>query len=473
MVGEGAVSRPALAYDVGAAPRPALANIEAEMALLGALMINNGLIDPIADTLAADDFSEPFVGEVYGLILKEHSLGRAVNPVTLHPHLAGNPDFTELGGPAWLAGLTGSPVAMIGARDFAVQIADLAARRRMVDGLDAAIVQASDLDQSLEAVIDLADGAISGARDARQDDYERTGAQCIDMVIGTFDEPVRGVECGVIPSIDRLLGPMRPGHLVIGAGRPGMGKTAAALSYALGAAGRGHGVLFFSLEMTADQLGERMAADLCFEAARVPYEAIRDRTLTRAQQTEVCRARGRLDDLPIAVIDKGGLPIGRIRSMVRRWRRRFAAQGRKLDLVVVDYLQLVRPDGRPNSREEAVAEISRTLKDIAKDNDLAVFALCQLSRKVEERADKRPMLSDLRESGSIEQDADAVMFFLRLEYYLRKEAEPDLADPKRPEWEQRLRACEGRIEFIVAKRRNGREGSRIGDFLGQFQAVRG
>jgi replicative DNA helicase len=249
-----------------------------------------------------------------------------------------------------------------------------------------------------------------------------------------------------------------------------MGKTACALSYALGAAARGHGVLFVSIEMGAEQLAERMAADLCLDS-RIPYADIRDRRLTSQQRMEVCRARDRLAAMPLQVIDKGGLTIGRLRILVRRWCRRFEARGQKLELVIVDYLQLLRAD-RKMDRYETVTEISKSLKEMAKDNNLAVFALSQLSREVEKRPDKRPQLSDLRESGQVEQDADAVLFFLRPEYYLRTE-EPAPNDPKHAEWQVALDKCQGRIELIAAKRRNGQTGSRVADFLGQFQAVRG
>lgn len=452
-----------------AAVETSIQNLDAEVAILGGLLREPRHVDGVADKLRGADFAEPFFGHVFDLIVREHSLGRSLNPVTIRPYLEGQAEFDQLGGRGWLANLTAGAFA-VASMESAEQIAELSRRRALIEGLRTAIGQAGDMDVPIGDVITAADDTIASTRDADGADHEFSGAECIGAVIEGFGAPVTGAECGNIPSIDRLLGPMRPGHLVIGAGRPGMGKTATAVSYALGAAARGHGVLFVSLEMGAAELGERMAADMCL-AQRIPYEAIRDRTLKPEQQREVCRARDRLAELPLQIIDKGGLSIGQLRTMVRRWARRFAARGNKLELIIVDYLQLMRAD-RKMDRYEVVTEISHSLKEIAKEHGAAVFALAQLSRAVEQRADKRPMLSDLRESGQIEQDADAVLFFLRDEYYLRL-IEPHPNDPKHAEWEQKLQDCQGRIEFICAKRRNGSTGSLVGEFLYHYQAVRG
>lgn len=449
-----------------------IGNVEAELAVVGALLCENRLIDRIADRLTSDDFADKFIGYVYALILREYAAGRPVNPITLKPLLADEPAFAELGGIGWLAELTSGKINTVAAAECADQIASLAARRRLVEGLREAIDQAGDLNENVETLIETADDAITAARDQGEEGFEYSAADALDKVIAGFNEPVTGVTCGNIPSIDKLLGPMRPSHLIIGGGRPGMGKTACAVSYALGAAERGHGVLFVSLEMGAEQLAERMAADLCFEGARIPYADIRDRRLNSEQQREICRARNRLAEMPLQIIDKGGINVSRLRLMVKRWKRRFAARGTPLELVVVDYLQLLRAD-KGLGQYEAVTEISKTLKEIAKDNDLAVFALAQLSRKVEQRGDKRPQLDDFRDSGQIEQDADAVLFFLRDEYYLRKEGQPEEHEPEYADWRRRLDKCVGRIEFICAKRRNGQEGALIGNFFGPYQAVRG
>lgn len=448
-----------------------IGNVEAEIALLGAMLRDPKVIDQIVDRLNGEDFADPFLGHIFGTIAREHSLGRALNPVTLRPFLEKEPAFEELGGWPWLASIGTNSTVVIAAHEGARQIAEFAQRRRLIEGLREAINQAADPDQPVEQVIELADTALTSARSGDEGRGEHSGADCIKSVIESFDKPVSGVECDIIPSIDKLLGPLRPGHLVIGAGRPGMGKTATAISYALGAAANGHGVLFISLEMRADELGERMTADICLPA-QIPYAAIRDRKLNSAQRREVCRAHATVDEMPLVIVDKAGLSVSGVRTIVRRWARRMAARGQKLELVIVDYLQLMQGTTRGQDRYQIITEASIALKALAKEADVAVLALSQLSRKVEERGDKRPMMSDLRESGQIEQDADAILFFLRDEYYLRA-AEPPQNHPLRIEWEGKLREAERKIEFICAKRRNGSTGSEVGTFHYEYQAVRG
>ena len=446
-------------------------NPDGEQAVLAAMLLEKRIIDDIADILDPADFGQPFFGHVYGLIIREHLAGRTANVLTIRPLLEGHEAFAAIGGMKWLAQLGGLMIAVMASKGTARHLRELAERRRLVAGLMETLEAANDPERRLEELIEVADQAISAARDSGEDAGEYCGGTALDLVIDGFDQKVTGVECGVIPSIDRLLGPMRPTHMVVGAGRPGMGKTATAISYALGAAARGHGVLFISLEMGAEQLAERMAADLCLDH-RIPYDLIRDRQLSVGQKREVVRARERVAAMPLQILDRQGLTISRVRTLIRRWARRFAARGQKLELVIVDYLQLLRAD-RGMDRYEAVTEISKSLKEIAKEQNLAVFALSQLSREVEKRGDRRPQLSDLRESGQIEQDADAVLFFLRHEYYLRQESEPPPNDERHDKWQERLNACAGSIEFICAKRRNGQSGSLVGQFLGQHQAVRG
>ncbi len=449
------------------------ANVEGEAALLGALMSERSIIDAIADKVQVEDFSELLFGRIYSVILREHALGRAANPVTLRPYFADDEGMLSVGGPGYLARLTGSGASIIGAYAQADQIAMLARRRRLVEGLKAALALAEDHEQTPEMIVDAADAALMLATQQGETVHQPSAGGCIDEVIAQFGQDQAGVRCGVIPALDTLLGPLRPKQLVIGAGRPGMGKTALALSYATGAAQDGHGVLFVSLEMSSTELGERMAADLCFDGdgRGVPFAAISENRATTEQKRQIVRAAEEAAALPFRVIDVGRLTIGRLNMMVRRHARRMAAQGQKLDLVVIDYLQLLSPDGKQKSPYEAVSEVSRGLKAIAKDHGVAVLALAQLSREVEKRPDKRPQLSDLRDSGQIEQDADAVLFLLREEYYVRQ-IEPDESDPKYVDWKEALERSAGKIEFIVAKRRNGCTGKAMGNFYTAYQAVR-
>ncbi|MFD1950673.1 replicative DNA helicase [Sphingomonas arantia] len=448
----------------------AVINPEAEFALLGGLMIENRLVDAVADRLAPEDFSEPLAARIFSAILHLVAQGQAANPITLRPLLAGDPDMVEQ--PGFLAQLTGSSAALIGARDFADQIAELANRRRLMTGLEAAVALAGDLHSPVAQVVDAADAAIVDATIRRDPLHQPTGAECFDELLASYGDPVKGVTCGQIEALDRVLGAIRPKQLIVAAGRPGMGKTAVALSYSIGAARGGQGVLFVSLEMGSTELAGRMAADMCFDGRTgIPYQDIRDGSLSNDQLQRVCRARGEIADMPLYVVDAGSMTIGRLAMIVRRYKRRLAAKGQSLDLVVVDYLQLLSSDARGRSNYETVSEVSRGLKAIAKDQSIGILALAQLSRDVERRPDKRPIMPDLRDSGQIEQDADGILFLFRLEYYLRQ-AEPDADTTEWSEWDHNLRQATGRIEFIVAKRRGGRTGTAMGSFLGEYQAVR-
>jgi replicative DNA helicase len=442
-----------------------LCNYEAEAELLGSLMNDNGLIDRAADIVRDSDFAEPVHGRIYSAMVREFSRGKTANPVTLRGYFEGDETLNPLGGVTYLMKLTGAAMGF-GGIEVARQIADLAHRRRMRAGLATAAQACADLDSTMAEIVSHADQALGSTSDGIA---QLSIAECIAEHLASLDDKTHGVRCQVIQPLDDLLGPMKPKQLIIGAGRPGMGKTTVALSYALGAAEAGHGVLFVSLEMSGGELGAKVLSDLCFDSHPVPFKAIRDGDLYPNQRTEILKAQAKAMQLPITVVDTGALSIGRLNMLVRRHARRMQANGYKLELVVVDYLQLLQPDSKGRSQYEAVSEISRGLKAMAKDNGVAIFALAQLSRSVESRNDKRPILSDLRDSGQIEQDADAVLFLLRQEYYLAQKA-PEERDP---DWQIAMEAAQGRIEFILAKRRNGVTGSAEGLFHGQYQAVRG
>jgi replicative DNA helicase len=447
--------------------------VEAEYILLGGLIYDNRRIDAVADILSPEDFNEPFFGHMFGLVVSEYSQGRAANPITLRPLLIAHPDYQEMGGSDMLAGMAVSESLAIAPLDTAKMIARRAKRRRLMKGLSESIDLGTDENATFEEIIDAADYAIVSASQGAASAIELTGAACVHGLLKSYAEPKQGVKSGVIPSMDNLLGPIRAKQLVILAARPGMGKTAAALSYALGAARGGHGVMFVSLEMGGQELAARMAGDLSFNGRTgVPLDDILADDPTPATKRAVAEAMADLDDLPLSIVDTGKLTVGRLNMMVRRTQRHMAAKGEKLELVVVDYLQLLSTDDRSRSNYEAVSEISRGLKAMAKDNGVGILALAQLSREVEKRTDKRPQLSDLRDSGQIEQDADAVVFLIRDEYYLRQN-EPDKFSPERAKWEAALDLCENKLDFICAKRRNGRTGSAQGNFYTRFQAVRG
>jgi len=446
-----------------------VSNIEAEAAILGGMMQDNKLIDRVCDIISAEDFAEPVHARIYSALLREHSIGKPANPITIKTYFEDDVGIRELGGTVYLSRLSADPSGMF-APDFAKVVRELAILSQMQNGFRSAADACDDPEASIPEIIDHADAAMNvTGKDAI---HQPTGGECFNELIDGFGQGEYGVTCQTIPTLDSLIGPMRPGQLIIGAGRPGMGKTALALSYAIGAAQAGHGVLFVSLEMSSRELAARMAADMCFNGRDgVPYSAIRDGKLNDWQMRKVVEAGSKMHGLPFNVIDAGHLTIGRLNMLVRRHTRKMAARGQKLELIIVDYLQLLSPDTKGRSNYEAVSEISRGLKALAKDQGVAVFALAQLSREVEKRPDKRPQLSDLRDSGQIEQDADAVLFLLRPEYYLHQ-CEPEQMDPKRMGWESEIARVMGQIEFILAKRRNGVTGSELGQFFGAFQAVR-
>lgn len=453
---------------------PLIGNIDAEACLLGGLMQPGGQIDRVADILRPVDFTEPLHGRIFAAIIKEYSLGRPVTPITLKPYFDHDETIMEVGGVKYLVQLSGNPVCLLGAVGFAEQVAELASRRRLVDRLKEVIEGASDYEVPVDTLADEVEGALADATNREADATKSLSlGKCIGLVADGFNDDASGITCGVIPTLDHCLGPICAGDLVIIAARPAMGKTTLAQSYGIGAAKQGYGVMFASLEMRASQLGAKAACDLLFDTEmRVPYQAIVERTADEKQRRNIARAADHFETLPFHVEDLAGVTIGRLNRLVRRNVRRFAAKGQKLSLVVVDYLQLVRPDYRENNANAAISEVSRGLKQIAKEHDVAVMALAQLNREVEKRHDKRPMLADLRDSGQIEQDADAIVFLLRKEEYLQRERPDDLA-PEYGEWSNAMREVEGKIEFIVAKRRFGRTGIGYGLWHGAYQAVRG
>jgi replicative DNA helicase len=300
------------------------------------------------------------------------------------------------------------------------------------------------------------------------------------------DDGEPGVLSG-IEGLDRVLGPIKPKQLIIVAGRPGMGKSVLAESY-------GIGVVRARDPEAPEIAGARGAVHLRRDERRGAWPARSGRhLLQRAQRHQSQRHRGQAAERRaspgrgssvakaqgIAVQSssiKAASRLARIGGIVRRWKRRLAARGHPLKLVIVDYLQLLAPDRPRGKKYEEISDISMALKAIAKQQDVGMIAVAQLSRDVETRDNKRPTLADLRDSGQIEQDADGVVFLFRHEYYLRAVEPPESDEPKKAEeratWERAIEACQGQIEFIVAKRRGRTEGIGRGRFYGAFQAVR-
>lgn len=464
-----------MARDYSEQAAPVLANIETEAALLGALMIDPRTIDQAADRLRIEDFAEPVHGRIFDAIVREHALGGRPTPITLRPLFVDDAAMKDLGGPGYLSQLTGSGAGLIGFRHFIDQILELSNRRRLTTVVDDVRVKAGDLNIPLATIVDEADAALVASIERRDVSRTVSLASSIDQAIARIDtiregDGKVGATTG-IDELDQLMGGFEPGQLVICAGRPGMGKTAVACSAALGLARQGHGVLFVSLEMRAEELGMRMVSDLCCERRGkwVDFDRIVNATTNKAEDEAMRRARQMAAEWPLEIEDTSAPTLARLTLAIRRAKRRMAARGQTLRVVIVDYLQLVHPDNKRLSAYEAVSEVSKGMKALAKDLEVAIVALAQLSRAVEQREDKRPQLSDLRDSGQIEQDADSVLFLYREEYYLarakaKKGCEDDLN-------EARTHAS-GKLTLICAKRRQGRVGDAECLYLAPYQAVR-
>jgi replicative DNA helicase len=449
-------------------------NVEAEAALLGALMIDNRLAEDIQMKLRPDHFFEPVHARIYESILKLVDRNMIASPVTLRPMFEADVEMKELGGPAYLAQLTGSGAAVIGARDFAGQIYDLALLRALIgvgrDMVETALDTSEDVDPKSQ--IEGAEAALYRvAEEGGGENSVKSFAEATRLAVQMAEKALNtgGGLSGVTTGLDNInakTGGLHHSDLVILAGRPGMGKTALATNIAFNAAQRlvrdredgiadeksaGAAVAFFSLEMSSDQLATRILA----EASGISGENLRMGKISQQDFRNLARAAAELEGLPLYIDDTPGLTIAALRTRARRLKRQ-----RGIGLVIVDYLQLLQGTGRgggDQNRVQEISEISRGLKTLAKELGVPVIGLSQLSRAVEQREDKRPQLSDLRESGSIEQDADMVWFVYREEYYLSaKQPSDDHADFQK--WQEDMNRAYGLAELIVAKQRHGSTG---------------
>jgi len=458
----------------GAAPEPRLPrNIEAEAALLGALMIDNGIVEDVQMMLVPDHFYEPLHGRIYDAVLKLVGKNMVANPVTLKPLLEADPALKELGGPGYLAQLTGSGAAVIGARDFARQVYELALLRQLIGVGRELVEKALDTSESIDpkGQIEEAEMALYAVAEAGGDTGSlKTFAQATRLAVEMAEKALNsgGHVSGITTGLDGLntrTGGLHPSDLIIVAGRPGMGKSSLATNIAYNAARRwvqdrmdgideaksvGAPVAIFNLEMSADQLATRILA----EQSGISSEALRMGRISHADFQNLVRASRDLADLPLYIDDTAGLTIAALRTRARRLKRRHG-----IGLIIVDYLQLLQGTGKAgDNRVNEISEISRGLKTLAKELNVPVVALSQLSRAVESREDKRPQLSDLRESGSIEQDADMVWFLYREDYY-EMSKEPRIEDEGAyAAWCEKMERIKGHSELIVAKQRHGATG---------------
>jgi replicative DNA helicase len=463
-----------IAESASEAPPALPQNVEAEAALLGALMIDNRLVEDIQLKLKPLHFFEPLHGRIYEAILKLTDTNRIANPVTLKPLFEADEGMKEVGGPSYLAQLTGSGAAVIGARDFAEQIYDLALLRALVgvgrELVEGALDTSEDvapLAQIERAETELYKVAEEGGAEGKAKSFGEAAMASIRNAEAALNRGggLTGLTTG-FTALNSRIGGLQRSDLIIVAGRPGMGKTAFATNIAYNVArayvgathADGHmettngGIVgFFSVEMSAEQLATRIIA----EQSGIPSSTIRRGGISERDFEKIKDVAIELQHLPFFIDETGGLSVAQLAARARRLKRQ-----RGLDLIVIDYIQLLSGSSRraQENRVQEVTEITTNLKALAKELNVPIVALSQLSRQVENRDDKRPQLSDLRESGSIEQDADVVMFVFREEYYLSNK-EPRPGTDEHIKWQTEMDLAHGKAEIIIGKQRHGPTGT--------------
>ena len=450
-------------------------NIEAEQALLGAILVNNEAFYRVSDFLEPRHFFEPIHQRIFELAAGLVRAGKIATPVTLKTFLPADFDVAGLSVNQYLARLAAEATTIINAEDYGRTVYDLSVRRdliiigeEMVNSAYDAPVDATPASHVEEAERKLYQIAETGRYDGGFQRFAQALTTAVDMAAHAYqrDGGLSGLATG-LSDLDARMGGLQPSDLIILAGRPGMGKSALAsnISYNIAKAWNGElrpdghmatvngGIVgFFSLEMSAEQLATRIIA----EQTGIPSNKIRRGAIDESDFEKIKDISIELQNLPFYVDETGGLSVGQLAARARRLKRQ-----RGLDLLVVDYLQLLQGTSQRSSesRVQEITEITTRLKALAKELNIPILALSQLSRQVESRDDKRPQLSDLRESGSIEQDADVVMFVFREEYYHQMRKPTETNREKFAEWLAEGERVEGRAEVIIGKQRHGPTGT--------------
>jgi replicative DNA helicase len=447
-------------------------NIEAEQALLGAILVNNNAFFRVSDFLKAEHFFESLHRRIYEITEQLIRANKIVTPITLKTFL-GDADLGGVTVSQYLARLAAEATTVINAQDYGRTVYDLALRRALIgigeDVVNQAYdspVDASPNDQIEETERRLFALAEQGRDDKGFQEFHKALFTAIDMAANAYrrDGGLSGISTGM-RDLDQRLGGLQSSDLIIIAGRPGMGKTALATNIAFNIAKvfeeetdevgtiktlNGGKVGFFSLEMSAEQLATRVVA----EQSGIPSYKIRQGRITEEEFYKLSDVARLIERVPLFIDQTGGLSINQVAARARRLKRT-----KGLDVLVIDYLQLLSGSSKKGeNRVQELTEITTSLKALAKELNVPVVALSQLSRQVESRDDKRPQLSDLRESGSIEQDADVVMFVYREEYYL-KNREPKPGTEEHFKWQAEMEQSHGRAEVIIGKQRHGPTGT--------------
>lgn len=455
-------------------------SIEAEQQLLGAILTNNDVYDRVASIIRSKHFYDPVHARIFDVAAARIAKNNLASPVTLKAFFEDDEGLKELGGPAYLARLAGAAIGAYAVRDYAQMIYDLAVRRELIRlGQDiAARARRVETDTDPKEQIVAAEQALytlseQGQTESGFQSFLRAVTDAVNVANAAYQREggLAGISTGLI-DLDAKLGGLHKSDLIILAGRPSMGKTSLATNIAFniakayrkgtlpdGTEGAVDGgvVGFFSLEMSAEQLAARVLA----EASEISSHKIRQGDMDEGEFRRFVEAAKDLEACPLFIDDTAAIPIAQLAARARRLKRTHG-----LDVLIVDYLQLVR--GTSDNRVQEIGEISMGLKAIAKELSIPVIALSQLSRQVESRDDKRPQLSDLRESGSIEQDADVVMFVFREEYYVEREKPGDERLEEMAAWQDRMSRLHGKAEVIIGKQRHGPIGTVELSFESQF-----
>ena len=448
-------------------------NIEAEQALIGSILVNNDIIDEISNIVNHKNFYDPLHSKIYNLIENLHNKGMIANPITLKNSFENDAALSEIGGTEYLVKLTRFSSSVKQSIDYAKIVHEKFVKRELVQISNTLSDEAIDetIDKTGENIIQdteksLFDLAERGTFHQSFLKFNQALDQTIEMATNAMksDHGIVGVPTG-LNDLDERLGGLHRSDLVIIAGRPSMGKTALATNIGYYAAkkilddNKKSSIAFFSLEMSSEQLSTRILS----EQSRIKSNDIRRGKVTEEEFNRLIETSRNIHDLPLYIDETPAITISTLSNRARRIKRLFG-----LDLIIVDYIQLMATGSkRYDGRVQEISEITQGLKALAKELSVPVLALSQLSRAVEHRDDKKPQLSDLRESGSIEQDADVVMFVFREEYYLERK-EPKLGTIEHGEWQAKMNEIIGSADIIIGKQRHGPTGNIQVEFEGIY-----
>ena len=454
-------------------PKKMPSNIDAEQALIGSVLVNNDIIDEVANIINFKEFYDPIHSKIYDMIEKLHNKGMIANPITLKTPFEKDDNLSEIGGTEYLVKLTRLSSSTKQSIDYAKIIHEKFVKRELFkisenlseNAIDEKTEKTGDdiIQDTEKLLFDLAERGTFNQSFLK---FDQALDQTIEMATNAMksDQGIVGIPTG-LKDLDERLGGLHKSDLVIIAGRPSMGKTALATNIAYYAAKKimdnneKTSIAFFSLEMSSEQLATRIIS----EQSRIKSNDIRRGKVSEEEFNRLIETSRNIHELPLVIDETPAITIATLSNRARRIKRLFG-----LDLIVVDYIQLMTTGSkRYDGRVQEISEITQGLKALAKELSVPVLALSQLSRAVEQRDDKKPQLSDLRESGSIEQDADVVMFVFREEYYLMGK-EPKMGTIEHAEWQSKMNEIIGQADLIIGKQRHGPTGVVKVEFEGMY-----